>query len=196
MKQFESREEKTWLLLSIIAGLGCLVLWLYSTLIVDLKESAFGDKWVFTEITFISIPKSLFNTDFNIVLEFKLITLFVVFGISYWIFGLESFRKISNKFPILFKKLFFLISLIGVMTSIYEVLWNFNLWNAKIVSLAIQNPNFINTDMDGLAYLNPIFPVNLNFATKMYLLALFVSLYGVYYFYSLMKAENHLKKMS
>ncbi len=196
MKPLESREEKIWLLLSIIAGLGCLVLWLYATFIVILKESAFGDKWVFTEITFISIPKSLFNTDFNIVLEFKLITLLVIFGISYWIFGLESFRKILNKFPILFKKLFFLISLIGVMTSIYEVFWNFNLWNAKIVSLAIQNPNFINIDMDGLAYLNPIFPVNLNFATKMYLLALFFSLYGVYYFYSLIGMENHLKKMS
>ena len=75
--------------------------------------------------------------------------------------------------------------------STYEFIWNFTLWNAKIVSLAIKNPDFINVDIDRLAYFNQIFPVNLNFATKMYLLALFISIYCVYYFYKIIRINVH-----
>jgi hypothetical protein len=77
------------------------------------------------------------------------------------------------------------------MMATYELIWNFTLWNAKIVSLAIKNPDFINVDIDELAYLNQVFPVNLNFATKMYLLALFISIYCVYYFYKLISIDAH-----
>lgn len=191
MKFLEGRNDKIWFLLSIISGLGFLVLWLYTTFIVDFKENAFGDKWVFNEVVFLSIPKKIFSTNFNIVFEFKLITLFVILGIFYWIFGLEVLKKIFIKFPILVRKLLFIISLVGVMMATYEFIWNFTLWNAKIVSLAIKNPDFINVDIDGLAYLNQIFPVNLNFATKMYLLALFISIYCVYYFYKLISTDAH-----
>lgn len=191
MKFLEGRNDKIWFLLSIISGLGFLVLWLYTTFIVDFKENAFGDKWVFNEIVFLSIPKKIFSTNFNIVFEFKLITLFVIFGIFYWIFGLEVLKKIFIKLPILVRKLLFIISLVGVMMATYEFIWNFTLWNAKIVSLAIKNPDFINVDIDGLAYLNQIFPVNLNFATKMYLLALFISIYCVYYFYKIISIDAH-----
>ncbi|KON28294.1 hypothetical protein AC481_02180 [miscellaneous Crenarchaeota group archaeon SMTZ-80] len=191
MKFLEGRNDKIWFLLSIISGLGFLVLWLYTTFIVDFKENAFGDKWVFNEVVFLSIPKKIFSTNFNIVFEFKLITLFVIFGIFYWIFGLEVLKKIFIKLPILVRKLLFVISLVGVMMATYEFIWNFALWNAKIVSLAIKNPDFINVDIDGLAYLNQIFPVNLNFATKMYLLALFISIYCVYYFYKIISIDAH-----
>ena len=191
MKFFESRNNKIWFILSIISGLGFLILWLYTTFIVDFKEHAFGDKWVFNEIVFLSIPKKVFSTNFNIVFEFKLITLFVVLGIFYWIFGLEVLKKFFIKLPILVRKLLFLISLVGVMMSTYEFIWNFTLWNAKIVSLAIKNPDFINVDIDRLAYFNQIFPVNLNFATKMYLLALFISIYCVYYFYKIIRINIH-----
>ncbi|MCW3976258.1 MAG: hypothetical protein O2U61_01330 [Candidatus Bathyarchaeota archaeon] len=191
MKFLEGRNDKIWFLLSIISGLGFLALWLYTTFIVEFKENAFGDKWVFNEIVFLSIPKKIFSTNFNIVFEFKLITLFVILGIFYWIFGLEVLKKIFIKLPILVRKLLFIISLVGVMMATYEFIWNFTLWNAKIVSLAIKNPDFINVDMDGLAYLNQIFPVNLNFATKMYLLALFISIYCVYYFYKLISTDAH-----
>jgi len=191
MKFLEGRNDKIWFLLSIISGLGFLALWLYTTFIVEFKENAFGDKWVFNEIVFLSIPKKIFSTNFNIVFEFKLITLFVILGIFYWIFGLEVLKKIFIKLPILVRKLLFIISLVGVMMATYEFIWNFTLWNAKIVSLAIKNPDFINVDMDGLAYLNQVFPVNLNFATKMYLLALFISIYCVYYFYKLISIDAH-----
>jgi hypothetical protein len=191
MKFFESRNNKIWFILSIISGLGFLTLWLYTTFIVDFKEHAFGDKWVFNEIVFLSIPKKVFSTNFNIVFEFKLITLFVVLGIFYWIFGLEVLKKFFIKLPILVRKLLFLISLVGVMMSTYEFIWNFTLWNAKIVALAIKNPDFINVDIDRLAYFNQIFPVNLNFATKMYLLALFISIYCVYYFYKIIRNNVH-----
>lgn len=191
MKFFESRNDKIWFTLSIISGLGFLALWLYTTFIVDIKEHAFGDKWVFNEIVFLSIPKKVFSTNFNIVFEFKLVTLFVVIGIFYWIFGLEVLKKFFIKLPILVRKLLFLISLVGVMMSTYEFIWNFTLWNAKIVSLAVKNPDFINVDIDRLAYFNQIFPVNLNFATKMYLLALFISIYCVYYFYKIIRINVH-----
>ncbi len=191
MKFFESRNDRTWFILSIISGLGFLTLWLYTTFIVDFKENAFGDKWVFNEIVFLSIPKKVFSTNFNIVFEFKLITLFVILGIFYWMFGLEVLKRFFIKLPILAHKLLFLISLVGVMMATYEFIWNFSLWNAKIVSLAIQNPDFINVDMDRLSYLNQIFPVNLNFATKMYLLALFISIYCVYYFYKIICNNIH-----
>jgi hypothetical protein len=191
MKFLEGRNDKIWFLLSIISGLGFLVLWLYTTFIVDFKENAFGDKWVFNEVVFLSIPKKIFSTNFNIVFEFKLITIFVIFGIFYWIFGLEVLRKIFIKLSILVRKLLFIISLVGVMMATYELIWNFTLWNAKIVSLAIKNPDFINVDIDELAYLNQVFPVNLNFATKMYLLALFISIYCVYYFYKLISIDAH-----
>ena len=191
MKFLEGRNDKIWFLLSIISGLGFLALWLYTTFIVDFKENAFGDKWVFNEVVFLFIPKKIFSTNFNIVFEFKLITLFVLLGIFYWIFGLEVLKKIFIKLPILVRKLFFIISLVGVMMATYEFIWNFTLWNAKIVSLAIKNPDFINVDIDRLAYLNQIFPVNLNFATKMYLLALFISIYCVYYFYKLIRNNFH-----
>jgi hypothetical protein len=191
MKFFKGRNNKIWFILSIISGLCCLALWLYTTFIVVFKENVFGDKWVFNEIVFLYIPKKVFSTNFNIVFEFKLITLFVIFGIFYWIFGLEVLKKFFIKLPILVRKLLFIISLVGVMMATYEFIWNFALWNAKIVSLAIQNPDFINVDIDRLAYLNQIFPVNLNFATKMYLLALFISIYSVYYFYILIRNNVH-----
>jgi hypothetical protein len=191
MKFFEGRNDKIWFLLSIISGLGLLALWVYTTFIVDFKEKAFGDKWVFNEIVFLFIPKKVFSTNFNIVFEFKLITLFVILGIFYWIFGLEVLKKFFIKLPILVRKLLFLSSLVGIMMATYEFIWNFALWNAKIVSLAIQNPDFINVEMDRLVYVNQTFPVNLNFATKMYLLALFISIYCVYYFYKLIRNNVH-----
>ena len=190
MKFFEDLTDRLYFFLSIITGLGFLALWLYTTFIVDFKENAFGEKWVYNEIIFLTVPKKVFSTDFNIVFEFKLITLFVMLGIFYWIFGLEVLKKFFIKLPIFVRKLLFSISLVGVMMAIYEFIWNFTLWNAKIVSLAIRNPNFINVDMDRLTYLNPIFPVNLNYATKMYLLALFLSIYCVYYFYRLGRKDD------
>ncbi len=179
------KNDKILFLLSVIAGLACLSLWLYVTLFIDIEERAFGEKWVCDEIVFLSISKDVLATEFDLVFEFKPISLFIIFGISYWITGLEYLRRFFIRLSTLTKRILFLFSVTCTMVSTYEAAFSFVLWNSKITSLAIQNPNLTGIAIDKLAYFNPIFPVNLNFSTKIYSLTLFASVYGVYYFHSL-----------
>jgi len=183
----KSKNDKTLFLLSIIAGLACLSLWLHVTLFIDMQEQAFGEKWVCDEIVFLSISKNVLATEYDLVFEFKPISLFIIFGISYWIIGLEYLRRFFIRSSTLTQRLLFLFSVTCTMICTYEATFSFVLWNSKITSLAIQNPNLTSIDIDKLAYFNPIFPVNLNFSTKMFTLALFASVYSVYYFHSLNK---------
>jgi len=191
---FNNKNDKALFLLSIVLGLVCLLLWLHITFFIDMQEQAFGEKWVFAEIVFLTISKNVLNTEFDIVFEFKPITLLSFFGILYWILGLEYLRKFFIKIPILLRRLFFSFSIACTLICTYEVIWTFALWNAKITSLTIQNPNIMSADIDKLAYLNPIYPVNLNFSTKIFSLALFASIYSIYYFYSLSHVGDYSSK--
>ena len=191
---FNNKNDKALFLLSIVMGLVCLSLWLHITFFIDMQEQAFGEKWVFAEIVFLIIPKNVLNTEFDIVFEFKPITLLSFFGILYWILGSEYLRKFFIKMSILLRRLFFSFSIACTLICTYEVIWTFALWNAKITSLTIQNPKIMSFDIDKLAYLNPIYPVNLNFSTKIFSLALFASIYSIYYFYSLSHVGDYSSK--
>ena len=191
---FNNKNDKALFLLSIVMGLVCLSLWLHITFFIDMQEQAFGEKWVFAEIVFLTIPKNVLNAEFDIVFEFKFITLLSFFGILYWILGSEYLRKFFIKMSILLRRLFFSFSIACTLICTYEVIWTFALWNAKITASAIQNPKIMSFDIDKLAYLNPIYPVNLNFSTKIFSLALFASIYSIYYFYSLSHVGDYSSK--
>lgn len=66
-----------------------------------------------------------------------------------------------------------------VIITLYEVIYNFTVLNAKITSSLIKD-NYTNIDMLSIAYPDPDRPWNLVFATKVFLAAFIISTHAFY----------------
>lgn len=106
----------------------------------------------------------------------KPVTYLAFFTLMAWLFGLEALKDKFMKCSEFWIRVFMIVSTIIAFFSGYEVLWNFSMWAAFFSSNPDENPDtMVNI------YPNPRYPVNFVFATKMFTVAFFASLYFLLY---------------
>ena len=104
----------------------------------------------------------------------KPITYLTFFILLAWLFGLESLRDRFLRVSDHWLRIMMIIATIFAFTSGYEALWNFAMWSAMVASKPTGNPD----EMANI-YPNPQYPVNFVFATKIFVMLLFASLYFI-----------------
>jgi len=130
---------------------------------------------------------------------FKPVTVFQYTAFLAFAFFVTSFRERLKKSPRL--EIYFIVGFLVAMASFYEILFNFFYW------FSLFNFYGLGTDLDALKNLVPynllfnqttadvlqksgLYPVNLNFASKISVLIFFCSAYWLYLVYSLRKNKN------
>ncbi|MFQ5710455.1 MAG: hypothetical protein ACE5GD_01610 [Candidatus Geothermarchaeales archaeon] len=115
----------------------------------------------------------------------KPITYFAFFFALGWMFGLEAIKDVVKEWP---KNL---ITLIFILTGFfayfmgYEILFNFMLWST-LISISSNNGKLeVNPDLLANSFPNPSMTWNLVFATKIFTVLFFVSIYTMYFLVSL-----------
>jgi hypothetical protein len=130
---------------------------------------------------------------------FKPVTVFQYTTFLAFAFFITSFRETLKKSPRL--ELYFIIGFLVAMASFYEIFFNFFYW------FSLYNFYGLGTNLDALKNLVPynvlfnqtttqilqksgLYPVNLNFASKVSVLIFFCSLYWIYFINNLRKNKS------
>lgn len=133
---------------------------------------------------------------------FKPVTVFQYTAFLAFVFFATSFSETLKKSPYL--ELYLIIGFLVAMASFYEVLFNFFYW------FSLFNFYGLGTNLDTLKNLVPynllfnqttaqvlqksgLYPVNLNFASKISVLIFFCSLYWIYFISNLRKNKSSEK---
>ena len=167
-------DQKIYHILSIISGIITLLI-MIKIITSYPSEYAVGERFVLDEFTF-STPLYTFH--------FKPITLFIIFSFLWWALGLESWKIYIEKIPYLTRKLIFIFLSLASFIMCYEFLQNFLMWTSFFI--------LYGGNIDQLYHqLNPAMPqpVNFNFVSKIFILLLSGSLYGMYFFNSIKKKD-------
>jgi hypothetical protein len=136
----------------------------------------------------------------------KPITLFQYTTFLAFAFSLQAFKENFERDLTWKKQVYLIVGFFIAMASFYEVLFNFFYW------FSLYNFYGIGTDLDALKNLlesqkfnvtslfnmtnteilnkTGIYPVNLNFASKLVVLLFFSSLYWIYFIHNLNKKER------
>ncbi|MFN4336916.1 MAG: hypothetical protein ACK4FV_04975 [Candidatus Nitrosocaldus sp.] len=124
------------------------------------------------------IGEVLVNTEVPFKGFAKLVTYLMISSIVGWYcvtkIGREKTRNISAKNRAILK----LIALSIAVVSLYELIYNFVVWNALMTADAISG--IIRIDVLNIPYPNPKTPWSLVFATKMFLAAFVISAHAFY----------------
>ncbi|NIM44279.1 MAG: hypothetical protein GTN80_00965 [Nitrososphaeria archaeon] len=115
----------------------------------------------------------------------KPVTYFVFFFVLGWMFGTEAVKKRASRWPKSFRRLLFIISGFFAFLAGYEVLYNFVLWATLMSSVASHGKLEMSPDYLANTFPNPAMAWNLVFATKIFLMTLFVAFYSMYFLLSL-----------
>ena len=184
MAFYKSTSEKCWLTLSILCGLSALAILLQVTFGMQTVESAFGQRWVSTEIilfhplagSILGVPATV-----DLVIQFKPITGFMAFSFLWFATAFQSLRTplnwMMNQFPIIHGMINLAAFLLCLIAG-YEVAWNFTAFGAVLASM--PNTVAFNKIVDGATFQYASYPVNAVFATKMFTTALFIGIYTLY----------------
>lgn len=108
----------------------------------------------------------------------KLVSYLAVFSVLSWFCVTKiGFKKVQN-IPKIARNVLAVISLLLIVVSAYEFMYNFTVWGSFITVNTINNS--LNYDEININYPNPETPWNLVFATKMTLAALIISCHSFY----------------
>ncbi len=179
-KEYQSTEnnktESIFGVISIVAGIIALLI-LVHTFVKHPMERTFGERFVLDHL---KLNTPIYN------FHFKPITLFVIFALAFWVFGLESLNAILSVKLLIFKRLIFIISFIVAFIFFYEVFQVFLFWAATYtINLGKVGVDTLHTDLtpSGLV-------VNFTAMTKFYMFILFISLYNLYFFHRLIRIDT------
>ena len=161
--------------ISLIAGIIALIT-LIHTFIVYPTERTYGERFVLDHLW---LRTPIYN------FHFKPITIFVVFGLIFWVCGIESLRTPLSTTSFFFKRIIFIVSFVFFFVFFYEVLHAFVFWSAAYaINLGEVDINMVYSDSPAGIM------VNYNTMTKFFTLILFLSLYTLYFFHGIMKNET------
>ena len=143
----------------------------------------------FTSTGKIIIGDILVETEFPFKGGMKLVTFLMIFSIISWFTAIKIYDDTINNLTVRIKTIIQIISIIAGTITLYELVYNFMIWNSLITSNLINNvfdPN--NTKIN---YPIPEVPWNLYFATQMLLAALVITFHS---YYVMTRAKNDNKK--
>ena len=132
----------------------------------------------FTATGKIIIGDILVETEFPFKGTMKLVTFLMVFSLISWFTAIKIYEDTIRNLTVGIRIFIRLISIIAATITIYELVYNFTIWNSLITSNLFNNifdPNNAN-----IHYPIPEIPWNLYFTTQMLLAALIITFHSYY----------------
>ena len=191
MRYFETVQSKRWLALSVLFAVTALIISGYVTYGLASPETAFGQRWVSTEVVLFALPAGLIpGVPVSIPMQFKPITGFSILLFLWWAALLLALRDRLNMTSSSTRQVIGMIAFLMCMITGYELTWNFSLWSARMSLLGANPAISFNEMIDTIAFQSSYYPVNLVFITKLFASLLFVGIYTIYSLHGLERAKG------
>ena len=126
----------------------------------------------------ITIGDILVETEFPFKGTIKLVTYLMVFSLISWFTSIKIYEDSIKNLKVRIKTLIQIISIIAATITIYELLYNFIVWNSLITSNLFNN--IFDPNNEKINYPIPEIPWNLYFATQMLLAAVIITIHSYY----------------
>ena len=126
----------------------------------------------------IIIGDILVETEFPFKGGMKLVNFLMIFSVISWFTAIKIYEDSIKKFTVKLKTLIQIISIIAATITIYELIYNFAIWNSLITSNLFNN--IFDPNSTTINYPIPEIPWNLYFATQMLLAALVITFHSYY----------------
>lgn len=132
----------------------------------------------FTTTGKIIIGDILVETEFPFKGTMKLVTFLMIFSIISWFTAIKIYEDAIRNLTVRIKTFIQIISIIAATITIYELVYNFSIWNSVITSNLFNN--IFDPNNAKIHYPIPEIPWNLYFATQMLLAALIITFHSYY----------------
>jgi hypothetical protein len=126
----------------------------------------------------ILIGDVLVDTEFPFKGTIKLVTYLMVFSLISWFTAIKIYESSIRNLKVRIKTFIQIISIIAATISIYELIYNFIVWNSLITSNLFDN--IFDPNNEKINYPMPDTPWNLYFATQMLLAAVIITFHSYY----------------
>ena len=126
----------------------------------------------------IVIGDVLVNTEFPFKGSISLVTYLMIFSLISWFTATKILEDSINKIPTYTKTILQIISLVSIVISVYELFYNFTVWNSIITDNLING--YFEPNKLLISYPKPETPWNLSFATQMFLAAVIITSHSLY----------------
>ena len=132
----------------------------------------------FTTTVKIIIGDILVETEFPFKGTMKLVTFLMIFSLISWFTAIKIYEETIRNLTVRIKTFIQIISIIAATITIYELVYNFTIWNSLITSNLFNN--VFDPNNAKIHYPIPEIPWNLYFATQMLLAALIITFHSYY----------------
>ena len=132
----------------------------------------------FTTTGKIIIGDILVETEFPFKGTMKLVTFLMIFSLISWFTAIKIYEETIRNLPVRIKTFIQIISIIAATITVYELVYNFTIWNSLITSNLFNN--VFDPNNAKIHYPIPEIPWNLYFATQMLLAALIITFHSYY----------------
>ena len=126
----------------------------------------------------ITIGDVLVETEFPFKGTIKLVTYLMVFSLISWFTSIKIYEDSIKNLKVRIKTLLQILSIIAATITIYELFYNFIVWNSLITSNLFNN--IFNPNSEIISYPIRETPWNLYFATQMLLAAVIITIHSYY----------------
>ena len=126
----------------------------------------------------IVIGEVLVEIEFPFKGTIKLVTYLMVFSLISWFTAMKIYENSIRNLPVRIKTFIQIISIIAATITIYELIYNFIVWNSIITSNLFDN--IFDPNNENVNYPMPDTPWNLYFATQMLLAAVIITFHSYY----------------
>ncbi len=126
----------------------------------------------------IVIGDVLVETEFPFKGTIKLVTYLMVFSLISWFTAMKIYENSIRNLTVRIKTFIQIISIIAATITIYELIYNFIVWNSLITSNLFDN--IFDPNNEKINYPMPDTPWNLYFATQMLLAAVIITFHSYY----------------
>ena len=126
----------------------------------------------------IIIGDTLVEIEFPFKGTIKLVTYLMVFSLISWFTSMKIYEETIRNLKVRIKTFIQIISIIAATIAIYELFYNFIVWNSLITSNLVNNIFDPNSEI--INYPIPETPWNLYFATQMLLAAVIITIHSYY----------------
>ena len=132
----------------------------------------------FTTTGKIIIGDILVETEFPFKGTMKLVTFLMIFSLISWFTTIKIYEETIRNLTVRIKTFIQIISIIAATITIYELVYNFTIWNSLITSNLLNN--VFDPNNAKINYPIPEIPWNLYFTTQMLLAALIITFHSYY----------------
>ncbi len=132
----------------------------------------------FTTTGKIIIGDILVETEFPFKGTMKLVTFLMIFSIISWFTAIKIYEDTIRNLTVRIKTFIQIISIIAATITIYELTYNFIVWNSLITTNLFNN--IFDPNNEKINYPMPETPWNLYFATQMLLASVIITFHSYY----------------